>query len=161
MLPTLQSFAASSMAMQSWPLCFLESWHTEQIACSSFRQKSMSFSQCRRQNTSDPAEALWFLSCQTASHRFFRQEVFRDRLLGGSYFEDLLLQTGHSWDPLSFQNSCRRVWQKLWQNDMATGSLKMSQHTGQEKSSMGRDTLQAIFTLASLLQKGKQSLLSL
>lgn len=101
---------------------------------------------CRTPQT--PLKLSDSFSFQKASHRFFT-----DGLLGGSNFEDLLLQTGHSWDPHSFQNPRRQVLQKLWQHDMATGSLKMSQHTGQEKSSMGRDTFASHFSHFALLER--------
>lgn len=142
--PTLWSCTASSTGMQSWSLCFLETWHTKQMGSLSSRQNSLSFSLCRLQSTLDPVVGLFRSVCllsRKASHRFFR-----DRFVRGWSIEDFLLQTGHSWDSLSFQHSFRQAWQKLWLHDNMTGSLKMSRHTVQEKSSSGRDELEAIFS---------------
>lgn len=150
--PTLCSCTASCMGMQSCVLCFLESRHTTQMGSWSSIQKSLSFSPCRLQSTSDPSKKFWLLSFKTASHRFFRA-----RLQSGLPIENTSLQTGHSWNPLSLQHSCRQALQKLWLHDRRTGSLKMFKHTGQERSSSGRDTLEAIFSVTLIMPHCKES----
>lgn len=123
---TLFSLTASLTGQNLWLLCVLESRHTKHTGCWSSRQKSLSFSLWRWQTDED----LSLLSCKKLSHRFFRT-----RFNGGSSLEDLLLQTGQSLDPLFSQNVWIQSLQKLWLQDNTTGSLKTSQHTGQEKSS--------------------------
>ncbi|CDQ90427.1 unnamed protein product [Oncorhynchus mykiss] len=58
--------------------------------------------------------------------------------------------TGHSQDVFCFQYSSRQALQKLWLHNRTTGSLKMSQHTGQEKSTSERETLEAMAHCLSL-----------
>ena len=134
---TVRSDIASSTGWNLWLVCCFESRHTTHTGCLSSRQKSLSFSLCRMQSTSDPAEALWLFSCKKFSHRFFKTTFER-----GCSRDDLLLQTGHSLDPLVSQYCCRQALQKLWLHDRRTGSLKMSVHTGQDISSC---SFEAIF----------------
>ena len=129
------------MGLNVWLTCFCESLHTKHTGCLSSRQKSLSFSLCELQISSDPDERLSFLSFRNDSHKFLNA-----RLNGGGFLEDLLLQTGHSWDPLVLQNCWRHSLQKLWLHDKTTGALKISQHTGQESSS-AETFSEAIFTV--------------
>lgn len=135
------------MGQKLWFACFLEVWHTKHTGWLSFRQNSLSFSWCRKQSPSGPAEFLWFFSSKKASHSFFKI-----RLQGGSSFEDILLQIGHSRESFCFQNSLRQTLQKLWLHDRITGSQKMLLYTGQEKSFSWRECLEAIFFKISLSQ---------
>ncbi len=129
------------MGLNVWLSCFCESLHTKHTGCLSSRQKSLSFSLCKLQISSDPDECLSFLSFRNDSHKFFST-----RLHGGSWLDNLL-QTGHSWVSLVLQNCWRHSLQKLWLHDKTTGSLKISQHMGQESSS--EDTFsEAIFTIS-------------
>ena len=141
---TLRSTAASAMGLNWWFLWSFESRHTRHTSCWSSWQNSLSLSPWRLQSA-----PLWPLSCKNVSHRFFNA-----RLVGGSSFDDLLLQTGHSLDILVFQNCCRQSLQTLWLHERTTGSLKMSQHTGQEKSSSekGFDAI-VLLPVDSLLQR--------
>ncbi len=116
----------SLMGLNVWLMCFSESLHTKHAGCLSSRQKSLSFSLCKLQISSDPDERLSFLSFRNDSHKFCNA-----RLNGGFSFEDLLLQTGHSWVFLVLQNCWRHSLQTLWLHDKITGVLKISQHTGQ------------------------------
>ncbi len=136
---TLCDETTSSMGLNLWLSCFCELIHTTHTGCLSSRQKSLSFSLCKLQISSDPDERLSFLSFRNDSHKFFNA-----RLIGGWSLEDLLLQTGHSWVFLVLQNCWIHSLQKLWLHDKTTGFLKISWHTGQDKSSSGSE---AIFTL--------------
>lgn len=142
---TFWSCTTSSIGQRSWFLCFFDVWQTKQTGCLSFRQKSFSFSWCRLQN-SDESETFWFLFLRKTSHKFFST-----RLHGGSDLEDLLLQTGQSWNALVVQNFTRQFLHKLWLQDNKTGSLKISQHTGQERSSSEKIGLEAILLFKFLL----------
>ncbi len=137
------------MGLNVWLTCFSESLHTKHTGCLSSRQKSLSFSLCKLQISSDPDERLSFLSFISESHKFFNA-----RLRGGSSLEDLLLQTGHSWVFLVFQNCWRHSLQILWLQDRITGFLKISQHTGQESSSTDFESISSssatIYNLLSL-----------
>lgn len=104
--------------------------HTKQTGCLSSRQKSLRCSLCRLQTSSDPDEEIWLLFFVNDSHAFFKT-----RLQGGSFLEDLLLQTGHPWVFLVFQKFWRHSLQTLWPHDRITGKMKISQHTGQVRSS--------------------------
>ncbi len=146
---TLWDESTSLMVLNVWLTCFSESLHTKHTGCLSSRQKSLSFSLCKLQISSDPDERLSFLSFISESHRFFNARLHR-----GSCFVDLLLQTGHSWVFLVFQNCWRHSLQKLWLQDRRTGSLKISQHTGQESSSIDFESIssssETIYNLLSL-----------
>ncbi len=133
---TLWDESTSLMGLNVWLTCFSESLHTKHTGCLSSRQKSLSFSLCKLQISSDPDERLSFLSFISESHKFFNT-----RLRGGSSLDDLLLQTGHSCVSLVFQNCWRHSLQKLWLQDRITGSLKISQHTGQESSSIDVESI--------------------
>ncbi len=137
--PTLYDETTSLIGLNLWLSCCFESLHTTHADCLSSRQKSLSFSLCKLQISSDPDERLSFLSFRNDSHKFFNA-----RLIGGWAFEDLLLQTGHSWVFLVLQNCWRHSLQTLWLHDKRTGVLKISQHTGQESSSTDNE---AIFTV--------------
>lgn len=50
-------------------------------------------------------------------------------------FEHFLLQTGHAFWRRDFQNFSKQSLQRLWLQVKRTGSLKISQHTGQLRSS--------------------------
>ena len=150
---TLFSSAASWTGSISCFPCFLEVWQTRQTGIWSSKQKSLSFSLCRLQSTSDPALALWLLSFKNVSQVFLR-----DRLQGGLLLEDLLLQSGHSWDPFWSQYCCRQTLQKLWLQLRTTGSLKISVHTVQERSSSRREDPDAILSpsvLSSVMASAK------
>lgn len=141
---TLRSFAASSKGHTLWPWCFFEVWQTQQRTSSSYWQKSLSPSPWEAQRASgldvpltvsDRAPAGTFCSCTMASHTFFKA-----RLTVGSVREHFLLQTGHSrLADFLFQNCWRQRRQKLWLHLRTTGSLKISQQTGQESSSSKAD----------------------
>lgn len=130
---TLQSAAASSVGEQSWPLCILEVWHTTQMGSWSVKQKSFSFSPCFQHKLLDPDALLWPFPCWKASHRFLRARLER-----GLFLDALLLQTGQLQETALSQKRSKQRLQKLWLHGKRTGSLKISQHTGQERSSMGR-----------------------
>ncbi len=145
------------MGLNVWLTCFSESLHTKHTGCLSSRQKSLSFSLCKLQISSDPDERLSFLSFISESHKFFNARLHR-----GCSFVDIVLQTGHSWVFLVFQNSWRHSLQILWLQDRIIGSLKISQHTGQESSSTDFESilsskswnnLQFTFTFWTLLWK--------
>ncbi len=87
---TLYDEATSLMGLNVWLTRFCESLHTKHTGCLSSRQKSLSFSLCKLQISSDPDERLSFLCFRNDSHTFFNA-----RLHGGQRFEDLLMQTGH------------------------------------------------------------------
>ncbi len=125
-IPTLYEGTTSLIGLNLWFSCCSEVKHTKHTGCLSSRQKSLSFSLCKLQISSDPDEQLSFLSFRNDSHKFFNA-----RLYGGWSLEDLLLQTGHSWVFLVLQNCWRHSLQKLWLHDKRTGVLKISQHTGQ------------------------------
>ncbi len=149
---TLWDESTSLMGLNVWLTCFSESLHTKHTGCLSSRQKSLSFSLCKLQISSDPDERLSFLSFISESHRFFNT-----RLRGGSSLDDLLLQTGHSWVFLVFQNCWRHSLQILWLQDRRTGFLKISQHTGQESSSIDFESIsfssETIYNLLSLSER--------
>lgn len=129
-------------------LCCLVSCHTKQTGCLS---SSSSVFPCRLQSTELILLVDFWLSicdCEKASHR-----LFRERLGGYQSLEHFLLQTGHSQDSLCFQFPRRQVLQKLWPHDTRTGSLKMSQHTGQERSSSGRHTLDDLIRYRESVKK--------
>ncbi|KAK3549087.1 hypothetical protein QTP70_031342 [Hemibagrus guttatus] len=58
---------------------------------------------------------------------------------GGTGVEDTVLQIGHSRTPRWCQKVFRQLLQMLWEQARSKGSLKMSQQTGQEKSSSVRE----------------------
>ena len=126
--------AASSMGLILWPVCFSESLQTRHTGCWWSRQKSLSFFECRLQRA---GEELWSLSCKKISHRFFNPR------LGGSSFECLLLQSGHSFSSLSFHQLFTQSLQKLWLHDRTTGSLKTSWQTGQQRSSSNLEAIES------------------
>lgn len=103
------------------------------------RQKSWSFSACRLQKAS---EALRSFSNKKASHRFFTT-----RLQGGSADEDTVLQTGHSCDAFASHHMFRQFLQKLWLHDRATGCLKTSKQTGQQRSIPGLEAILSEHTI--------------
>ncbi len=124
--PTLYDETTSLIGLNLWLSCCCELIHTTHTGCLSSRQKSLSFSLCKLQISSDPDERLSFLSFRNDSHKFFNA-----RFTGGRSLEDLLLQTGHSWVFFVLQNCWRHSLQTLWLHDKRTGVLKISQHTGQ------------------------------
>ena len=65
------------------------------------------------------------------------------RLTGGSNFEFLLLQSGHSFTSLSFHQLFTQSLQKLWLHDRMTGSLKTSWQTGQKRSSSNLEAIES------------------
>ncbi len=125
-IPTLYEGTTSLIGLNLWFSCCSEVKHTKHAGSLSSRQKSLSFSLCKLQISSDPDERLSFLSFRNDSHKFCNA-----RFNGGQSFEDLLLQTGHSWVFLVLQNCWRHSLQTLWLHDKITGVLKISQHTGQ------------------------------
>ncbi len=137
---TLHEGITSSMGLNVWLSCFCEFIHNTHTGCLSSRQKSLSFSLCKLQISSDPDEHLSFFSFRNDSHKFFNA-----RLTGGSSLEDLVLQTGHSWVFLVLQNCWRHSLQKLWLHDRRTGVLKISWHTGQEKSSSDSEAISTLW----------------
>ena len=122
--------AASSIGLKLWLVCVLESRQTIHTGCWWSKQKSFSFSECRLQRASLPAEALSSResSCNKASHRFLNA-----KLNGGSVFEDLLLQTGHWRIPLSAHQVCKQSLQKLWLHDSTTGFFENLKTDGTRK----------------------------
>lgn len=122
---TFRSGAASSTGLNVWCRCFSESLHTKHTGWLSSRQKSLSFSPCTSQNTSDEP-----LFCKNDSHTFRSA-----RLAGVWHSVNLFLHTGHSWNPLELQNCFRQALQTLWLHNRSTGSVKMSKHTGHSRSS--------------------------
>lgn len=124
------------MGLNLWLVCLLESLQMRHTASLWSRQKSLSFSECREQRTSDPVELLCSLSWRAASHRFFKA-----RLRGGLLFGDLVLQHGHSNTLLPFHQLLRQTLQKLWLHNRTTGSLKMSWQTGQDKFSSDTENI--------------------
>lgn len=66
--------------------------------------------------------------------------------------EDTVLQMGHSRAPRSCQKVCRQLLQMLWEQDRRKGSLKISQHTGQEKSSSVREGLEAMLSHVEIVE---------
>jgi len=129
------------MGLKVWLACFCESLHTTHTGCLSSRQKSLSFSLCKLQISSDPDESFSSLSFRNDSHKLF------NAILGGIVsLEDLLLQTGHSRVSLLLQNCWRHSLQKLWSHDRRTRDLNLSQHTRQDSSS-GDTCCEAIFTV--------------
>lgn len=129
-------------------LCFFASLQITQMSCLSSWQKSLSFSLCRLQSSLDPAAALWLLSRLKVSDRFLSA-----RLRGGWVIGNISLQTGHVWSLLCLHHSWRQYLQKLWPHNKTTGSLNMSQHTGQVQSTSDDDTLAAILLLSSSLRQ--------
>jgi len=145
------------MGLNLWLSCFCELIHTTHTGCLSSRQKSLSFSLCKLQISSDPDERLTFLSFRNDSHKFFSTRLFEGSCL------DNFLQTGHSWVSLVLQNCWIHSLQKLWLHVRRTGVLKISWHTGQEKSSSDREAIfsvgdPAIWTLLSLTESRFQKL---
>ena len=139
---TLWASAASLTGTQLCFLCFSESRQIRQTSCWSSWQKSFSFSLCRLQSSSDAESALWLLSCLKASDRFLSA-----RLRGGSPMGKISLQTGHVCCVLFLHHSWRQDLQKLWPHSKRTGSLKISQHTGQVHSTSDGDALAAILLI--------------
>lgn len=136
---TLQLVTASSMEQKLWSVCFLEVWHTTHTGFLSSRQKRLNISLCRLQIISDTGDGVWFLSCKKVWHRFLKA-----KLMGSWFRADLFLQTGHSLDSLVSQYCSRHTLHTLWLHCRRTGSLKMSKHTGQEKSAS--ENLTSIFS---------------
>lgn len=138
---------ASLTGQQSCCLCFLEVWQTTQMGSLSCRQKSLSFSPWRGHTSpgsqySSPAASSpsWIKD----SHRFLRVR------LGTGSSRLWVLHRGQSrLRPRWVQYFCRQSAQKLWLHLRTTGSLKISQHMGQERSTSGSESLPAILTLSS------------
>lgn len=155
---TLQSCTASSMGEQLCVLCSLEVPHTTQMGRWSSRQNSFSLSPCRLQLSFSSRREFCLLTCRTASQTFFRA-----KFEGTLDFETFFLHTGHSRRPDS-QQHFRQCRQKLWLHGSKTGSEKMSQHTGQVRSSSGSDiiiTSSCLFTKIQRLEKRTRRLLGL
>lgn len=129
------------MGQKSCSLCFLEVWQTTHTGSLSTRQKSLKLSPCRLHRPCRDLSELF--PCRTASHRFFNAK-FR----GKSPFGDFRLHTGHSLDFLTSQNLFRQSLQMLWLHCCITGSLKISQQTGQVRSSSGKERFDAMSTAA-------------
>ncbi len=118
------------------------SLHTEHAGWLSFWERSLSFSPCKLQIFSDPAERLSFLSFRNDLHKFFNTG------LQEGFFEGLLPQTGHSRVSLVLHNCCRHSLQTLWLHDNRTGALKISWHTGQDSSSIFSESIFTVWALA-------------
>ncbi len=121
---------------------FFLSLHTEHAGFLSFLEKSLSFSQCKLQISSESAERLSFLSFRNDLHKFFNS-----RLQEG-FFEDVLPQTGHSRVSLVLHNCWRQLLQTLWLHDKRTGALKIAWHTGQDSSSIFSESIFTVWALA-------------
>lgn len=126
------------------PRCFLEVWHTQHRTSKSSRQKSLRTSSCVLHFKStvtacfpvSPAPVPAVAPLHPCSFRKVSATFFRAKLTVGSVSEHFLLQTGHSRLAFFlFQNCWRQGRQKLWLHLSTTGSLKISQHIGQESSS--------------------------
>lgn len=120
-------------------LCKLEFLHLVQRGLWSFMQNRVRASWCILQNPSTSTDIRRFLSFSTASHM-----LCSTMFSGGSGVEDTVLQIGHSRAPRCCQKVCRQILQMLWEQARSKGSLKMSQHTGQEKSSSVREGLESM-----------------
>lgn len=147
---TFTSTMASLTGQQSCCLCFLEVWQTTQMGSLSCRQKSLSFSPWRghvspgSQYSSSAVSSRPSLSWIKDSHRFFRVR------LGTGSSRLWVLHRGQSrFRPLWVQYFFRQDAQKLWLHLRTTGSLKISQHMGQERSTSGSESLPAILTRSS------------
>lgn len=136
---TFRSGATSSTGLNVWCRCFSESLHTKHTGWLSSRQKSLSFSPCTSQSTSDD-DCDEPLFCKNDSHTFRSA-----RFVGVWHPANLFLQTGHSWNPLELQNSSKQALQTLWLHNRSTGSVKISQHTGHSRSSSDIWLRQLIF----------------
>lgn len=132
------------MGTQLCFLCFCASLQITQMSCWSSWQKSFSFSLWTLQWSRGLEVVLLFFSCLKVSERFLRA-----RLGGGLAIGNISLHTGHVWCLLCLHHSWRQCLQKLWPHSKRTGSLNISQHTGQVQSASDCDTLDAI--LSSLL----------
>ncbi|KAJ0047420.1 hypothetical protein NL108_002961, partial [Boleophthalmus pectinirostris] len=102
-----------------------EDWQTTQIGCLSTKQNSFNFSPCRQQTVRSSTTIDFLFASTTASQTFFKA-----RFDGGQVLGAFLRHTGHSRMPVS-QQRLRQILQKLWLHDKRTGSVKMSQQTGQ------------------------------
>lgn len=127
------------MGQKLCSLCFLEVWQTTHTGSLSSRQNSLKLSPCRLHKPCRNLPELF--TCRTASQRFFNAK-FRGR----SPLGDLRLHTGHSRDFLTSQYLFRQYLQMLWLHCCMTGSLKISQQTGQVRSSSGKERFDAIST---------------
>lgn len=78
------------------------------------------------------------------------------RLRRGGSFDDLFPHIGQSLAPFSSQNMAKQSLQALWEHGRIAGSLKMSLHTEQFKSSARNDLLNAIMS-TNALGLGSQS----
>lgn len=140
------SITASSTGQHSWFLCFLEVWQTTQIGSRSSKQNSLSRSPWYRHSSpcshsSRMSEGTETPSSISVSHRFFRV-----RLDTGSS-RDSVRQSGQLLAACFWpQYFCKQAEQKLWLHFSTTGSLKISQQIGQERSSSDRGNLLAITT---------------
>lgn len=127
---TLCSCTASPRVEKLWFRCCFASRHSKHTSCLSCQQKTLSFLLWRAQRLSAPSEHLSLFSFTRDSHRFFSVRLVK----GSSWCEEIALQIGHSLDGLVLQNCCTQALQMLWVQVRMTGSLKMSQHTGQWRS---------------------------
>lgn len=151
MVFTFTPSTASLAGQQSCDLCLREVWQTTQIGSSSTMQKSLSLSSCkghispggtvRSRPDSHPSTSA---SSTHDWHRFFRV-----RLGTGSSVERLR-HRGHSRLPPRLQYSRRQAAQKLWLHLRTTGSLKISQQMGQDRSTSESDSRTAIMALMRL-----------
>ncbi len=78
---TLYDEATSLMGLNVWLTRFCESLHTKHTGCLSSRQKSLSFSLCNLQISSDPDERLSFLCFRNDSHTFLTQDYMEGNVL--------------------------------------------------------------------------------
>lgn len=143
---TLRSWAPSSKGHTLCPWCFLEVWHTQQRTSKSSRQKSFRTSPCVTHSSSTISFSSPVPTAPVPAGPVLRSlrkvsaTFFSVRLTVGSVREHFLLQMGHSRLAFFlFQNCCRQSRQKLWLHFSTTGSLKISQQTGQDSSCSSTD----------------------
>lgn len=98
-----------------------------------------------------PASCRPSLSSTYASHRFFRVR------LGTGSSRDGALHRGQSRLRPGVQYCRRQAAQKLWLHFSTTGSLKISQHMGQVRSTSGSECRPAILTAALPVQPESES----
>lgn len=139
---TLNSHTTSPMGWHLCLLCILASRHTKHTGSWSSMQNSLSFSPCRLHSSTEPSEASapGYLSFERVSQRFFKM-----RLVTSSFSVDIFLQIGHCLHPFVSQYCSRQALQKLWVQVRMTGLLKISQQTGQLRSSISQLVLRPWF----------------
>lgn len=105
------------MGLKWWFLWNFEYGHTKHTSWLSSSQRSLSSERCRLQNVSPLLSKTVWWSCN-----------------------DLFPHTGHSLNPMVLLSSSTHNLQTLWVQRKITGSLQISQHTAQEKSSTEKDS---------------------